>query len=121
MKKMTVSFLNAFAGLRHTWRNEKNFRIEMICGCFVCGCGIIFQIKKAEWLIIVLNIAMVLTAELFNTAIERICDEHSKEIKPSIRIIKDVSAGAVLIIATAAAVIGIFVFLPYLKEFLKLK
>jgi len=73
-----------------------------------------FGITRTEWIVIILCIGVVIAAELFNTAIERLVDLVSPERHPIAGQVKDIAAGAVLVCAVAAAIIGIIIFLPYL-------
>jgi diacylglycerol kinase (ATP) len=75
--------------------------------------GFYFGISRTEWLFVVLAAGLVLSAEAFNTAIEIDIDLTSPEFHPFARDTKDVAAGAVLIAAIAAAVIGLIVFVPH--------
>ena len=75
--------------------------------------GLFFHISKVEWLILVLLIGLVLSLEAINSALEHLSDyASSKEIHPTIKMVKDLSAAAVLIMAMAALVVGIAIFLP---------
>ena len=74
--------------------------------------GIFLKISTTEWLFIISCSALVLSIELINTAMEFLCDMVSKEIHPSIKIIKDLGAAAVLLIAAGSVIIGIMIFLP---------
>ena len=76
--------------------------------------GLFFQLSRAEWCWIVLAIAIVWTAEALNTAFEFLADAASPSFHPIIRDAKDVAAGAVLVTAVAAVIIGVIVFLPHL-------
>ncbi len=67
-----------------------------------------------EWVAIILCIGMVLATELINTAIERLVDLISPDRNPIAGQIKDIAAGAVLICAIAAAIVGLIIFIPYL-------
>jgi diacylglycerol kinase len=117
MKKFIKSFSHALGGLQHTLVHEQNFRIELFCTLLVCGCAFVFNISKVEWFVVIINIAAVLTAELFNTAIENLCNMIHKTTHPIIKIVKDVSAAAVVITALCALASGCIIFIPY---FLKL-
>ncbi len=117
MKKFVKSFSYAIRGLQYAFVHEQNFRIEAFCAAAVIGCAFIFNISKIEWFVVLLNIAAVLMAELFNTAIENICNMIHKTTHPTIKIIKDVSAAAVIITAFVALACGCIIFIPY---FLKL-
>ena len=71
-----------------------------------------------EWIAVILCIGMVIGAELFNSAIERIVDLVSPQRHPLAGQIKDIAAGAVLICALTALIIGLIIFIPYLTRFL---
>ncbi len=117
MKKILLAFTNAFNGLRYTLVHERNVKIELFCAFVTISCAFIFKISKLEWFVVIVNTAAVLTAELFNTAIENLCDMIHKTTHPIIKIVKDVSAAAVVITALCALICGCIIFIPY---FLKL-
>jgi undecaprenol kinase len=119
MKKFLKSFSHALHGLQHALVQEQNFRIEIFCAFITIGFAFVFNINKIEWLVVIINIAAVLTVELFNTAIENLCNMIHKTIHPTIRIIKDVSAGAVIITALCAFVCGCTIFIPYFLNLIK--
>ncbi len=113
MKKFLKSFCHALRGLQHTLVHEQNFRIELFCAFVTIGFAFVFNIRKIEWFVVILNIAAVLTAELFNTAIENLCNMIHKTTHPIIKIVKDVSAAAVVITVLCAFVCGCIIFAPY--------
>ena len=76
--------------------------------------GFLFKLSNVEWLAVVFAIGLVLAGEAINSAIERLSDVVQPEWDDRIRDVKDISAGAVLICAITAAIIGIIVFLPKL-------
>ena len=78
--------------------------------------GLLFRISTAEWIAVIFAIGLVLAAEAVNSAIERLSDVIQPEKDERIRDVKDISAGAVLICAITAAIIGIIVFLPKLLK-----
>lgn len=112
MKKFFKSFVFASSGFRYALK-EQNFVIELFCAITVIGFSIFFKINKIEWIIILINIAVVLMAELFNTAIENLCDLVHTEMHPAIKIIKDISAAAVLLVAICACICGCIIFIPH--------
>ena len=79
--------------------------------------GILFKINKYEWIICVICFAIVIGGELFNTAIETVVDMVMPYKNEKAKIAKDVSAGAVLVLAMGAAIVGFIIFMP--KIFLK--
>lgn len=117
MRNLFSAFKYALAGFGYTFRNERNFRIEILFALGACTAGFIFHITPPEWCIVVMNIGAVLSAELFNTAIEKICNEFSREIRPGIKVIKDVSAAAVLVFAIISLVCGLIIFVPHFLGF----
>ena len=108
----------ALNGLRHAFINERNFKIEIFCALITIFMGFVFKITMAYWLVVVINICLVLTAELFNTAIEKLADVTCKEINPAIKIIKDVAAAAVVIAGLSAFICGLIIFIPSLLKLL---
>lgn len=119
MKNFLKGFLFALAGLRFLLKNERNFKVHIIAFILVLSVGYLFQITSTEWLVILLNSALVFSLEAINTAIEKLCDLYSKEENASIKTIKDIAAGAVLISALSAVVIGIIIFFPYVKAYIQ--
>jgi diacylglycerol kinase len=118
MKIKTVlnSFKHAFRGIALAFQ-EHNFKIHLIMFVLVVIAGSYFSIEDYEWIVILVISALVLSLELVNTAIEGLCDLYSKEKDERIKKIKDLAAGAVLIAAILAAVIGLIIFTPYIQAF----
>ena len=112
IKARLSSFANAFRGLFVYIRQEHNAWIHCIIAVLVVIAGILFRISLTEWVAVVFAIGLVLAAEAFNSSIERISDVVQPEKDERIRDVKDISAGAVLLCAITAAVIGVIVFLP---------
>ena len=109
------SVMHALDGIRFLGRNEPNMRIHLSAAALVVGAGIWIELDPAEWLWLTLAIALVLMAEALNTAVEQTCNAVSRKFDPAIKVAKDVAAGAVLISAIAAALIGAVVFVPHLS------
>lgn len=108
------SFAHAFRGIYEITRSEPNFIIQVTIAVLVVCAGLIFRITDTEWLVIILFIGLVLSAEAFNSAIEKLCDAIDERPSPRIRFIKDASAAAVLILSIAAASAGILIFWKYI-------
>jgi diacylglycerol kinase (ATP) len=108
------SFSNAFRGIAFLFKSQSNARIELIIAGIVIIAGVLLKISIAEWIIILMCIALVLSMEGFNTAIEIIADKLHPEFDKEIGKAKDVAAGAVLIAAIVAALIGFVIFVPRL-------
>lgn len=107
------SFSFAISGLGFVIRNEHNARIHIAAAIFIIALGLIFQIKHQDWIILILAITSVWFAETINTAFEYVCDVVSPEKNEAVKHAKDIAAGAVLITAIGAVIIGGFVMSPY--------
>ena len=103
----------AVSGLGFVIRNEHNARIHVVAAFTVVTLGIYYQIVMSDWLILVLAIIGVLFAETINTAFEYLCDVVSPQKNDAVKHAKDIAAGAVLITAIGALIIGTIVLLPY--------
>jgi len=112
------SFGHAFRGLKVLLQTQPNARIHAAATILVLAAGALLRISPVEWALIAIAIAGVWTAEAFNTAIEFLVDLVSPAPHPLAGKAKDVAAGAVLIAAIGSAVIGGFVFGPYLLRVL---
>ena len=106
------SFKYAWEGLLHLVQEEPNARIHLVAAIAAVLCGWYFGIDKSEWLVIVLCIGIVLITEAINTAIENVCDYISPAYHDKIKIIKDLSAAAVLISAVISIIIAGCIFVP---------
>ena len=114
--KRLAGFRYAFNGLKILIREEHNARIHLFVTCCVLIAGIVFKISAGEWIAVIFCIGLVFALELINSAIENTADLISKERNETIKKIKDLSAGAVLIAAIASAIIGLIIFLPKFLE-----
>lgn len=107
------SFLNAFHGVFLMFKSERNFQIEVFA--FFINMLLIFylQLSATDAVLILMVSGGVLIAEIFNTAIEKICDIIQPEFDARIGFIKDVSAGAVIVMALISLIAGVIIYLPY--------
>jgi diacylglycerol kinase len=112
MKRLFRSFGFAFKGIKYAFDTQPNFRIHLVAGAIAVALGFVLQISTAEWLWVILSIAAVLSAELLNTAIETLTDLVSPTYNIKAGHVKDVSAGAVVVVAVFALLAGIIIFLP---------
>ena len=115
ISKRLQSFRHAFRGIRFAISGEHNIRIHLVAAVLVITAGFFLKLSSHDWIAILFAIGLVLISELFNSAIESIADFISPGHHQDIGKIKDIAAGAVLIAAITAVVIGILVFLPHLK------
>ncbi len=111
--KRAQSFTHAWRGIGVFLRSTHNAWIHVTLFVIALLLGIYFGITKIEWMMLVLVSGFVFCAEAFNTAIEIDIDLTSPDYHPYARDTKDVAAGAVLISALTAGVIGVCIFLPY--------
>ena len=107
-------FIVAFNGLVYFFRNELNAKIHSVISVLVVISGFYFKISIYEWGLVCFAIALVFTAEIINTAIEKAMDLVHPEKDSRVGMIKDLAAGAVLFASIMSAIIGLLVFLPYL-------
>jgi diacylglycerol kinase (ATP) len=107
------SFGYALRGLGFMLRTQHNAWIHLAATGLVVAAGIYLNLAAQDWRWIVLAIVLVWVAEIVNTAFEHLCDVVQPEFHVSVRAAKDVAAGAVLVAATGAAIIGVMVFWPY--------
>lgn len=114
--KFRKSFINAANGIGFLLKSQSNARIEIIIAGIVIITGFLFRISATEWLIILLCIALVLGLEGINTAIELLADKLHPGFDSEIGKVKDVAAGAVLIVSIVAAIIGFIIFAPRLMD-----
>ena len=116
------SFRYAFKGIFHALLNEPNFRIQVLIGIISLALGFYFRISNTEWGLLVISMGFLLSAEMVNTVVEEFIDHLITKEHEGVRIIKDLSAGFVLVAAITMAAIFILVFghrLPALLNFYK--
>jgi diacylglycerol kinase (ATP) len=89
-------------------------RVHVVAGVLVVVAGLVLRVSAVEWAVLALAMGLVVTAEVLNTAVERLADRVSGEREEAIRVVKDAAAGAVLVAAVAAVGVGVVVFGPKL-------
>ena len=107
--KFINSFRYAFEGLWHCLRYGRSFKIHIAAAVIVIGAAICFRVSTVSMSLLLIAVAMVLAAEMLNTAIEKAVDIVTDKPHPLAKTAKDVAAGAVLVTAVFAALIGILV------------
>ncbi|MBE0337486.1 diacylglycerol kinase family protein [Paenibacillus sp. 28ISP30-2] len=105
-----MTFRYAAEGVMYALRTQINMRIHVVMAFLVIAAGLSLRISRLDWLFVSVAIAMVIVAELINTAVEAAIDLISPDIHPLAKAAKDTAAGAVLLAAVFAVIIGIFVF-----------
>lgn len=111
-KKLVNSFKYAIEGINASFKTERNMKIHVMSMIIVIIAGFILKINLIEWSLCIIAIVLVIGSELFNTAIETIVDMISPEKNKNAKLVKDISAGAVLVFAMGAFVIGLIIFIP---------
>lgn len=111
-KKREIGFRFAVKGIVHLFKSQFNVRIHLFFTILVVVFGFVFKISTLEWIAVLLCIGGVFAAELINTALEHITDLVSPEWNETAGRIKDLAAGAVLVMAIVAAVAGLLIFIP---------
>jgi len=112
MKKFLLGFKYAFNGIIETVKSERNIKIHILVMILVIILGLALKIDITEWIICIILFGIVIAGEMFNTAIENVVDNLVTEKNEYAKLAKDVSAGAVLVLAVASAIIGFIIFLP---------
>lgn len=118
-RRLLKSFTYAFRGLFRVLREEQNLSIQLLAALIVIFFGIIFQINKIEWCLLVISILLVILMEVANSAIERVTDILKPRIHEYVKEIKDIMAGAVMLASIASVIIGLIIFVPYIIKILK--
>lgn len=111
-QSLAKSFYHAFEGIFATVRSERNIKIHLGFVVLVVTAGIVLKISLQEWLIVLTLFGLVLSLELVNTALEATVDLVTEERRPLAKKAKDAAAGAVLIAAINAVIIGCLIFVP---------
>lgn len=102
----------AFKGAFLLITTEASLKIQFVIGCIMTIAGFYFGLSATEWIIQILVIAIIMSLEGVNTAIEEIADFIHPEHHPKIGLIKDLAAGAVFIFAIAASIVGCIIYIP---------
>jgi diacylglycerol kinase len=118
--KAVRSFRYAGVGIYSLFRYENNARIHLLACLAVIIAGFFFQISSREWIAVIIQIALVWSAEAFNTAIEKLADLVSPDYHPVIKVVKDTAAAGVLMLAISAVLVGGIIFVPKLLPYLGL-
>ena len=109
---LLTSFKHAFSGVWYVVRTQRNARIHLAVALVVIALGLWLGLSYTQWAVIVLTIGLVLAAEAFNTVAEAAVDLATAERHPLAKIAKDVAAGAVLLMAITAVLVGLLILGP---------
>lgn len=114
IQKHFASYGHGIRGIGHAFRYEPAMRFHLAASVVVISVNIFLRISSTEWLITLLLIGLVWTAEVFNTALEKLADRVTQEQDVRIGQVKDLASGAVSIICLFAVVCALIIYLPYL-------
>ena len=115
-KNVLISFRYAFSGIIYTFKNSRNFKIQIIFAFFSLILGSIIRLDKSDYLILLVTIFPVLILEILNTSIESLVDlVVKKKFNNLAKITKDCAAGAVLLASINSVIIGLCLFIPKIK------
>jgi diacylglycerol kinase len=112
MVNFLKSFRYAFQGIAFAWQG-RNFRVQVGAGILVTVLGFWLEISTTEWLVVLTISGLVLAFEVMNSAIEHLVNMISPEFHPLAGKVKDLAAGAVLLLSISAVIIGLIIFVPY--------
>ncbi|UKN01442.1 diacylglycerol kinase family protein [Paracrocinitomix mangrovi] len=116
IKETIKSFKYAFSGILFFFKDTPNAIVHLLATVVVCFAGFYFEISRYEWMWITSCIFLVFTAEIFNSAIEKVVDKASPEQSELAKRSKDMAAGAVLLVAILSIIIAGFIFWPYIEN-----
>ena len=102
----------AFRGALLLIRTEASIKVQIFIMLVVTAAGFYFEISKTEWILQILAVALVLGIEGLNTAVEKLSDYVQPEFDAKIGFVKDISAGAVMLVSIGATIIGLIIYLP---------
>ena len=117
IKTLLKSFRYAIKGIKYVFQNEQNFRVQLFIALLVILGMVLFKVTIGEAIALFLLIILILVLEVINTVFEKFADILEPRMSIYVKVIKDMMAGAVLISAIGAVMIGLLIFFPYLVAF----
>ena len=117
--KRIKGIIIALSGMFFLLKNEDSIKVQSLFFLLFIFLGYYFEITKNEWIIHIILIGFILTAEALNTVAEKICDFINPKYDDRIKLIKDISAGAVSFAVISSLIVLIIVYYPYVSAFLK--
>ena len=119
IKKRIKGLIIAISGMFFLLKNEDSIKVQSLFFLLFIFLGYYFEITKNEWIIHIILIGFILTAEALNTVAEKICDFINPKYDDRIKLIKDISAGAVSFAVISSLIILIIIYYPYISTFFK--
>ena len=118
--KRIKGIIIAISGMFFLLKNEDSIKVQSLCIILFVFLGYYFEITKNEWIIHIILIGFILTAEALNTVAEKICDIINPEYDSRIKLIKDIAAGAVSFAVISSIIVLLIIYYPYINHFLKI-
>lgn len=112
-RNLGESFSCAIDGVIYSFLSQRNMKLHTLAAIIVITAGVIFRLNRMEWGLVVVAIFLVLTSETMNTAVEKAVDLVTGEYHPLAKQAKNLAAGATLLAAICAVILGIIVFSPH--------
>ena len=112
VRRHTISFKHAWDGIVWVFKTQPNYRVHVTLSLVAITLGLVLNIERYEWFAVGLLIMIGLTIETINTTFEQTLDCITLEKREDVRLAKDAAAGAMLIFAIGAAIMGGLIFLP---------
>jgi len=116
IKKRIKGLIIAISGMFFLLKNEDSIKVQSLFFLLFIFLGYYFEIKKNEWIIHIILIGFILTAEALNTVAEKICDLINPKYDERIKLIKDISAGAVSFAVLSSLIILVIIYFPYIRQ-----
>lgn len=117
--RVVKSFVHASHGIKRTLLTERNFWIHILAAAVVFSLAALCKVSAVEWILLILVVSLVLVLELVNTAIEFLLDLLKPRLNHHVLLVKDATAGAVLVAAVAALAVGAIIFIPHFQLLIK--
>jgi len=114
IKRLFKSFRYAVKGIIKVFQEEQNLKIQISAGSIVVILATVCGVSRADWLILIITISIVILMEILNSAVERVTDLLKPRLDIYVKEIKDIMAAAVMFASLAAVIIGTIIFWPYL-------
>lgn len=118
--KRIKGIIIAISGMFFLLKNEDSIKVQSLCIILFVFLGYYFEITKNEWIIHIILIGFILTAEALNTVAEKICDIINPNYDSRIKLIKDIAAGAVSFAVISSIIVLLIIYYPYINHFLKI-
>lgn len=109
-RTLVESFVYAISGILYVFKTQRNIKIHFIMAMMVFMLSWLLELNTLELLVVTITITLVMTTEMINTAVETVVDMYTREYHPLAEVAKNVAAGAVLISAINAIIVGYLVF-----------